>query len=273
LPGSLTLVAREGDVAPGTGGLTFDNVGGVSIVHNELGQIIWSSRLLPGSIPGIWSWDPNLGLVEAQRLGDVVEVQPGVFKTTNNGPSSTGAFNNGNASSTSFSADGTFAMSLGFSDNTRAIVTIKVPHIAVPVSYCTAGTTTNGCTATITATANPSLTSSLCQINVTNVEGNKSGIIFYGLAPQALPWGSGSTSYLCVSSPQTRTGTQTSTGTTNLCDGTLSLDWDVFQAANPTSIGNPWTVGAKAYIQAWFRDPPAPRTTNLSNGIEITYQP
>jgi hypothetical protein len=32
-------------------------------------------------------------------------------------------------------------------------------------------------------------------------------------------------------------------------------------------------VGNKAYVQAWFRDPPAVKTTNLSDGLELTYQP
>jgi hypothetical protein len=26
-------------------------------------------------------------------------------------------------------------------------------------------------------------------------------------------------------------------------------------------------------VQAWFRDPPAPKTTNLSNAVELTVQP
>ena len=273
LPGSLTMTMREGDVAPNTGGLTFDSVSGIPMMHNELGQIVWNSKLLPGSIQGLWSSDPSLGLVEVFRLGDSVEVQPTIFKTTNVGASFTGNFSNGNAASVSLSADGTLAISLGFNDSTRAIVTVQIPHAALPVAYCTAGTTTNGCNAAISATSNPSLTSSVCQINVSNVEGNKSGIIFYGLVPAAVPWGAGSTSYLCVGSPQARTGAQTSTGTTNLCDGTMFLDWDAYQLANPGALGNPWVAGNKAYVQAWFRDPPAPRTTNLSNALELTYQP
>jgi hypothetical protein len=32
-------------------------------------------------------------------------------------------------------------------------------------------------------------------------------------------------------------------------------------------------VGQKVYAQAWYRDPPAPKTTNLSNAIELTVGP
>jgi hypothetical protein len=31
--------------------------------------------------------------------------------------------------------------------------------------------------------------------------------------------------------------------------------------------------GNKAQVQAWFRDPPAGKATNLSNAIEMTYLP
>jgi hypothetical protein len=146
---------------------------------------------------------------------------------------------------------------------------------APPVSYCTSGTTTNGCTASISASNNPNVAhSNSCQITVANVEGQKSGIIFYGLAANALPWCSvGGTSFLCVKSPTSRTGTQNSGGTAGACDGQLSLNWNAFQLANPGGLGQPWAAGNKAYVQGWFRDPPACKTTSLSDGVELTYVP
>ncbi|NUP96827.1 MAG: hypothetical protein HUU28_11760 [Planctomycetaceae bacterium] len=55
---------------------------------------------------------------------------------------------------------------------------------AVPVAFCTAGTTTNGCAASISANANPSASlAGPCNITVTNVEGQKSGLIFYSILP------------------------------------------------------------------------------------------
>jgi hypothetical protein len=140
--------------------------------------------------------------------------------------------------------------------------------------YCTAGTTSHGCVAAISADANPSLTAAHpCNVTVRGVEGQKSGLIFYGLTSIALPWCSGSSSYLCVKPPTQRTGPQSTGGTTNACDGTMALDWNAFQAANPGSLGNPWSVGTHVYVQGWFRDPPACKTTNLSDAIDLTYVP
>jgi hypothetical protein len=143
-----------------------------------------------------------------------------------------------------------------------------------PTAYCTAGTTTNLCNATITASANPSVSfANACTLSVNNVEGQKNGIVFYGLTPAAIPWAMGSESFLCVKTPTQRTGTQTSGGTLDMCDGSFTLDWNAYQTGNPTALGNPWAVGNKAYVQAWFRDPPAVKTTNLSDAVEITYVP
>jgi hypothetical protein len=144
-----------------------------------------------------------------------------------------------------------------------------------PVSYCTAGTTFNNCVTAISGTGNPNVAhSNSCLINVANVEGQKSGILFYGLAPNALPWCStGGSSFLCVKAPTARTGTQNTGGTTNACDGTLMLDWNAYQLATPGALGQPWVAGNKAYVQGWFRDPPSCKTTSLSDGLELTYVP
>ena len=140
-------------------------------------------------------------------------------------------------------------------------------------SYCTAGTTTNGCVATISASAQPSASgANACQISVVNVEGQKSGLIFYSLTGRHnAAWNA--TSFLCIKSPTQRTGTQTATGTVDACDGTLSLDWNAYLSSHPNALGNPFQAGEKLQLQAWFRDPPAGKSTNLSNGIELTYVP
>jgi hypothetical protein len=145
-----------------------------------------------------------------------------------------------------------------------------------PVVYCTAGTSTNGCVPAISGTAQPSVTfANACQIDVANIEGQKLGLIFYGVdntgfAPN--PWGTG-TSFLCVKSPTQRTGTQNSGGNAGLCDGAFTLDWNAYQGANPGALGNPFSAGDKVYVQAWYRDPPAPKTTNLSDALEMTMLP
>jgi hypothetical protein len=145
-----------------------------------------------------------------------------------------------------------------------------------PVVYCTPGTSTNGCAASISANGNPTVTYSVpCQVSVSNVEGQRSGIVFYGLAQTTQPWCSqaGGTSFLCVKAPTMRTGVQNSGGATNACNGSLSLDWNTFEQNNPSALGAPWSAGQNAYLQAWYRDPPSCKTTSLSNALKLTYLP
>jgi hypothetical protein len=146
-----------------------------------------------------------------------------------------------------------------------------------PQRYCTSGTTLQGCVPEISATANPSASSGpACTISVAGVPGQRSGILFYGIdnsgwGPSV--WTVGSNSYLCVKPPTQRTLLQTSNGTTGGCDGSLAINWNVFFAANPAALGTPWAAGDHAYVQGWFRDPGAPKNTNLSDAIHLVLQP
>lgn len=143
-----------------------------------------------------------------------------------------------------------------------------------PTSYCTAGTTTNGCNATLTSTGTPSASStSGFVITASHVEGQKQGLFFYSLSgAQSQPWGAGS-SFLCVQPPSQRGPIATSGGTTNTCDGSFSLDWNTFRASSPTILGAPFQGGENVWIQAWFRDPPAPKSTSLSDALTFTVAP
>jgi Tol biopolymer transport system component len=147
----------------------------------------------------------------------------------------------------------------------------------VPTAYCTSGTSSHGCIASIAATVNPSLSlAQPCIITVTSVEGLKSGILFYGADNTGFtpgPWASSSTSWLCVKHPVQRTPIKNSGGTFNACDGSFALDWDGYQAGHPLALGNPWNFSDRIYVQAWFRDPLAVKSTNLSNALEMTYGP
>jgi hypothetical protein len=149
--------------------------------------------------------------------------------------------------------------------------------VSTPIAYCTAGTTSNGCVPSISASDQPSATqANPCTITVVSVEGGRSGLLFYGVDDSGFtptPWGSGGTSYLCVKAPTQRTTTQPTGGLAGTCGGQLVLDWNAYQSANPGALGNPWAAGSKAYVQGWFRDPPAVKTTNLSNAIELTLVP
>ncbi len=142
-------------------------------------------------------------------------------------------------------------------------------------SYCTSSTSTHGCVASISANGLLSVAAaSGCVLLVDSVEGQKQGLIFYGASGAvAFPWASNSTSFFCAKSPTSRLALQVSGGTSGQCDGAFSSDLRAHLAANPSAIGNPLVAGAKLQAQAWFRDPPAPRTTNLSNAVEVTACP
>jgi hypothetical protein len=142
-------------------------------------------------------------------------------------------------------------------------------------SYCTAGTTSHGCTATMSSSGVPSVAaSSGFTLTASGVEGQRGGLIFYGISGRiAVPWGSGSTSFLCVKSPVQRTALQGSGGTSGQCDGALSVDWLAYLAATPGALGQPFGPGQVVDAQAWFRDPPGPKTTALSDAFEFTTCP
>lgn len=146
-----------------------------------------------------------------------------------------------------------------------------------PIAYCTAGTTTNGCVPSIGATGAASATAtSGFTITVSNVEGQKQGIIFYGISNTGFtgsPWGTGGTSFLCVKAPLQRTGVQSSGGTIGGCNGSLSLDWNAYRSTHPIALGNPFSAGQIVFAQGWFRDPPAVKTTNLSDAIKFGVGP
>ncbi len=144
-----------------------------------------------------------------------------------------------------------------------------------PAAYCTPGTTSNGCTPTLDATGVPSVSaSSGFVLSANGVEGQKAGLIFYGVSGRnALPWAPGSTSFFCVKSPTQRLPSASSGGTANQCDGVLSNDLAAYLFANPSSLGMPFSPGDVVQAQAWFRDPPAVKTTNLTGGLEFTWCP
>lgn len=143
------------------------------------------------------------------------------------------------------------------------------------LAYCTAGTTSNGCVPTISAAGSPSVSAaSGFSIDVAQLEGQKQGLIYYGVSGRAsAPWGVGSTSFQCVKAPVQRMGVQSSGGTAAQCDGTLSVDWLAQLAASGGGLGSPFSAGELVNAQAWFRDPPAPRSTNLSDALEFVLSP
>jgi len=143
-------------------------------------------------------------------------------------------------------------------------------------SYCTAGTSASGCQATMTAsgTASASASSGFC-VSAADVEGNKSGIFFYGTnGRQANPWGNG-TSFQCVTPPVKRGGLLAGGGAAGACDGAFTQDLNArWCAACPKPGHNPG-AGATMQSQLWYRDPmnTSNQTTSFSDAIEFDVGP
>jgi hypothetical protein len=136
-------------------------------------------------------------------------------------------------------------------------------------TYCTAGTSTGGCTPTVTASGVPSIAAtSGFTLSVAGLDGLRSSALFYGASGQvSVPWASGSTSFLCVRPPLQRTGLQSSGGTAAACDGAIALDWLAYLSAHPTALGSPLSIGRTFDAQGWYRDPAASKGSNLSNAF------
>ncbi len=143
------------------------------------------------------------------------------------------------------------------------------------LSYCTAGTSSNGCVPSIGATGSASASAaSGFSIDVTQLEGQKQGLVLYGVNGRAsVAWSAGSSSVLCVKTPVQRMGLAASGGTFGQCDGQFNVDWSAWSAAHPGALGQPFAAGEIVNAQAWYRDPPAPKGTQLSAALEFVLAP
>jgi hypothetical protein len=149
-----------------------------------------------------------------------------------------------------------------------------------PVNYCTAGKSTSGCQAMISATGTSSATASNgFLLKAGNVEGSNagvSGLFYYGVnGRQANPWGNPAmncTSFQCVTPPTLRGALLNGGGSNGNCDGSFVYDLNARWTQKPSH--NPG-AGATVQAQLWYRDPQNPcqgamaqSTTALSNAIE-----
>ncbi len=143
------------------------------------------------------------------------------------------------------------------------------------LSYCTAGTTTNGCVPSMSSTGTPSIGAGAgFEVRATGIEGQKQALLFYGISgPNNAPWTPNSSSRLCVRTPVQRMPSAGTGGAANACNGAIALDFLGFLSANSNALGQPFAAGMVVNMQAWFRDPPAPGTTNLSNALQFTFCP
>lgn len=248
--GAVGLGSTPGGSLPGNSATACDAAGGVIV-----GDASWNN-VSQGLL-----WTPELGVVSLTAT-----------LISNGAPQSAGW----SLSAQDISDDGRIVVGGGTNPNGQSEAWIATLPPLGPSSFCTAGTTSNGCSASIASRGLPSASEpSGFVITVTSIEGRRSALMFYGISNAGfapLPWGA-STSYLCVQPPTQRTPPRDSGGTAGQCNGTIALDWNAFVASSPDALGAPFSVGDTCYAQAWFRDPPSPKTTHLSDALEFTLAP
>jgi len=140
--------------------------------------------------------------------------------------------------------------------------------------YCANSFSSIGCVPQIGALGSPRASaSSGFTVQVTQMDGQRSGVLFYGLAPTSLPWALFNPSTLCIAGQRQRMGLSTSSGTANQCNGVLARDVLAFAAATPGALATPFSAGTTLYFQGWLRDPLMPTGSILTSGWSTTLCP
>lgn len=139
-------------------------------------------------------------------------------------------------------------------------------------TYCTAKVNSQGCTPSVSASANPSFSGGpgSCVVTASNVINNQYGIFFYGLTPAAIPFQGGT---LCITGGVVRTPIQNAGGHPPPadCSGTYTYDLGarIASGADPRLVRGATIVG-----QFWSRDPAsASYPSGLTNAIRLTIGP
>jgi len=139
-----------------------------------------------------------------------------------------------------------------------------------PSGYCTAGTSQNGCQPALSSTGFAHLSAPTgFRLDATGLDGQRTGLLFWGTTTQAKPWGTGS-SWFCVVPPVVRTAAQNSGGTSGACDGALTLDFNAWMSAQPLKAP---VAGTLVHTQGWYRDPGSSKNSALTAGLSFLVCP
>jgi hypothetical protein len=149
-----------------------------------------------------------------------------------------------------------------------------LPSFPSVVSYCTAGTSSNGCVATMSASGTPSASaSSGFVLSAHSLEGVKLGLFFYGTAGiAAVPMG-------LELERVVRQATDAAHGRASLERRVDAVQRDVVArlerlcATHPGRTRSAVRRGDEVWSQCWCRDPNSAKTTALSDALYFALEP
>ena len=132
------------------------------------------------------------------------------------------------------------------------------------VTYCEGGLNSAGTRASIDTTAGISISGGSVILRVLNAVPSQPGLFFYGAGRDATPFGAGT---LCVAGPHYRLRPAQTLSVVGSASHVIDF------ASSPAGSGPGMiTAGSTWNFQFWYRDP-AGSAFNLSNGLELTFQP
>ena len=138
-----------------------------------------------------------------------------------------------------------------------------------PAPYCVAKVNSQGCTPQIWSVGMASLTGAGLQIGAQDVINRKSGLLLYGFAEDAAPFGGG---VLCVHAPRYRAGVQLSGGSPSGvdCSGAFAMDFGAFIRGAGATAFHP---GRITCVQYYYRDPLDAFGVGLSDALSFPVLP
>lgn len=186
---------------------------------------------------------------------------------------STGQYANGWSFVNDFRADGAAVLltsnaanlSSGDTNNVQDVFVKELTPL-IPISYCTAQSNSLGCTAQLSASGLASATlPSAFTLAAQNLTNQRPATLFYGFAPNALPFFGGT---LCVASPLFRTPAQSTGGSASGtdCSGAFSFDFNALIQSGAAPLLTPGTV---VYAQASYSQPSGGRVQSAALAFTI----
>jgi hypothetical protein len=283
VPGSLALLGREGDAAPGTVGALLSTVS--SVMQNDAGIVVLLYTLTGGDVVGttnnqaLYRWTPAGGLQMLVRKGETWSQMPGETIssfTLNTSPDT-------NGTNLGFSQTGKLVTRLGLVSTGQAVAVLDVGSTP-STTFCTGdmvgvdclgcgnnGAAGRGCANSSFAGGGLLVNSGISSISADSMTLKASDIPGPGLFFQSTgtglisPFGDG---MLCASVGIVRMGVVFPDGF-----GVATYPGGLTPAPI-SSFGA--TPGSPRHYQCWYRDAVAfctAATFNTSNGVSLTWMP